>query len=292
MAARSPACPLAVAVVACALSLVACGGSRAAPPPGAAAPRATSELAVADPVLIAAERLLARRSVAALAGMSAEAREEEIFGALYNELDAAKPRTTSADEYAASLRRGGTERARDAPPWHVRWGVDGTADLSADVTRFYFDVLPDHAATLADELTAELDRGGVRRYSFKVVGALELIDIPVAAVLYVEAPDLETALRSALGLARAHPEALWPEEAPLTQRLAPGLSVAEEIGAVGPPGVAGNSFGGAMAHLFARALEGAGPASDASALAGRMRAELRAAGFDPAAPWRRPRAAP
>jgi hypothetical protein len=128
----------------------------------------------------------------------------------------------------------------------------------------------------------------VRRYSFKVLRSLALFDVPVAAVLYVEGADLEAGEAAALSFAHAHPDALWPEEPPFTRRLAPGLAVADEIGDRGPPGVAGNSFGGAMAHLLARALEAAPTDLDPSMLAERMRAELETAGFDPATPWRRP----
>jgi hypothetical protein len=51
--------------------------------------------------------------------------------------------------------------------------------------------------------------------------------------------------------------------------------------------VRGNSFGGAMAHLIALAIEGRRDL-DARALAERIRAEILRAGFDPRAPWRRP----
>jgi hypothetical protein len=241
-------------------------------------------------VRAAAERLLARRSAGALLALDVAKREDEIFGALFNTLAHDKPRALTPADYDARLKAHAV-RWHDSGPWHVRWGVEGTADLTKDATRFYFDVTPAWAAPLADELTAALDGRGLRRYSFKVVNQLELIDVPVAAVLYVEAPDLDAGRASALAFATAHPEALWPEEAPFTLPLARGLSVADEIGDVGPPGVAGNSFGGAMAHLLARALEGAPPSLDAAGLSARMRTELAAAGFDPEAPWRRPRAA-
>jgi hypothetical protein len=266
-----------VAIALTALLLSACG----------AAPVSMTAPSERDPVRAGVERLLARRSVAELASLDLAAREEAIFGALYNELDRPKPRTLTDEAYAASLQR--DERARAEGVWHVRWGRQGTADLHADATRFYFDVVPAFVGTLADELTAALDARGVARYSFKVVRSLEHIDIPVAAVLYVEGADLTAGRDAALAFARAHPDALWPEEAPFTRVLLPGLSEAHELGNVGPPGVAGNSFGGAMAHLLARALEGGPTDIGASELTERMRAELTRAGFDPAAPWQRPR---
>lgn len=243
-----------------------------------------------DAALAAATRLSRRRALVDLAGMPLEAREEAIFGALYNELDHPKPRALTQEAYTARLGVR-VERVRDTDPWHVRWGAEGTADLGAETVRFYMNVVPEHAATLADELTADLDRRAVRRYSFKVLRSLALFDVPVAAVLYVEGADLEAGQAAALAFAQAHPDALWPEEPPFTRRLAPGLAVADEIGDRGPPGVAGNSFGGAMAHLLALALEAAPTDLDPSALAERMRAQLERAGFDPAAPWRRPAAA-
>ena len=259
--------------------------------PLVAAPLVAAPLvAEPDAALAAATRLLRRRALVELLGMSLEAREEAIFGALYNELDHPKPRALAQEAYTARLAVR-AERVRDADPWHVRWGAEGTADLGADTVRFYMNVVPEHAAALADELTADLDRRAVRRYSFKVLRSLALFDVPVAAVLYVEGADLEAGQDAALAFARAHPDALWPEEPPFTRRLAPGLAVADEIGDRGPPGVAGNSFGGAMAHLLARALEAAPADLDPSTLAERMRAELVTAGFDPATPWRRPAAA-
>lgn len=284
-------------VIACALGFAvaaptaACGGATrrlsedtnfALPPESAPSVEPT------DPALDTSNRLLRRTTLAELVAMPLEARQQAIFGALYNTLDRPKPHTLTQDALTAALARRG-ERSHEEGPWHVRWGVDGTADLQANALRFYFDVVPDHAATLADALTADLDARGVRRYSFKTLVALENYDIPVAAVLYVERADAEAGEAAALDFARRHADALWPEEPPFTERLAPGLGRADEPGPHGPPGVAGNSFGGGMAHLVARALEDAAPELDAAAVAARIRTTLRAVGFDPDAPWHVPR---
>jgi hypothetical protein len=267
------------------LLLAGCGGAPAAPTTTTAPARAP--VAEPDPVEAATARLLARRMAATLLAMSLADREQVIYEALYNEVQTPKPRPFDQAEYDRRLAAR-TERAATRGPWHVRHGVDGTADLSVDARRIYLDVVPEHAALLADDLTSTLDARGVRRFSLKILSALDTFDIPVPAVLYVEAPDYPVAREVALAFGAAHPDALWPEEPPLTRRLATGIAAADEIGAVGPEGVAGNSFAGAMAHLFAVALEGAPPDVSASVLAARMRDALSAAGFDPARPWLRP----
>lgn len=240
-----------------------------------------------DPTSDAVRLLLRRQPVAQLSAMPLEQREEAVFAALFNTIDGTKPRPFDQATYDQQLARG--ERAKTEAPWHVRWGVRGTADLDADAVRFYFDVVPEHAAALADFVVSELDRRGVARYSFKVLATLELFDVPVPAVLYVEAPDVEHGRELAIAFVHAHPGALWPDVLPFALRLAPGLAMADEIGKHGPPGIAGNSFGGAMARLVALALDGAPPTLDAAQLAARVRDQLRRAGFDPARPWMRPR---
>lgn len=263
-------------LLACAL-LAGCGGAGAP----REAPRAP------DSVDEAANILLRRRTIAALRALPLEARADEVFGALYNELEHAKPCDIDQAELERRLATE-SDRAATRGPWHVRWGIGGTADLDADARRLYFDVLPASAGALADFVVAALDGRGVARYSFKVLSSLETFDVPVAAVLYVEGADYAAAREVALAFVATHADALWPEVPPLTRRLGPGLSAADEPGRAGPPGVAGNSFGGAMAHVIALALSDAPDDLDVSTLAGRVRAALEQSGFDPARPWLRP----
>jgi type III HopA1-like effector protein len=147
------------------------------------------------------------------------------------------------------------------------------------LVRAYWSVHYDRAGYVLQAVPAALDRAGLR-YSLKCPARAEGFRRPDSLVIYLEKADWPKARTIMRTAARALSPHLREDTPPLTDRLARGLSFAEDPG---PP----HSFGQSRCRALAPAVQELFAAEVYPARRGLtvLTEALRAAGIDPEQPW-------
>jgi hypothetical protein len=191
--------------------------------------------------------------------------------------------------------------------WHHRSSMNGLDSHSADIRRIYFNVKPDHAADLANELTKKLSAAQVD-WQFKMPKDLAEFDRPDAGVLYVGKQDYQAVKQIVMDYAQKHPEAFADGTPALTRTISRGIGVAEEpkqpqAAAEAQPGAAqptatGSqpeplprtpggrySFGSSRSRIIADAIMRAPDNATKEEILAIVRQRMQAYGLDPDRPW-------
>jgi hypothetical protein len=194
--------------------------------------------------------------------------------------------------------------------WHHRSSMNGLGGPSADIRRIYFNVKPDSAADLANELTKKLSAAQVD-WQYKMPKDLAEFDRPDAGVLYVGKKDYQKVKQIVMDYAQKHPEAFADSTPALTKTISRGIGVAEEPkqpqaaaeaqpGAERPaqPAATGSqpeplpripggrySFGSSRSRIIAEAIMRAPDNATKEEILAIVRQRMQAYGLDPDRPW-------
>jgi hypothetical protein len=193
--------------------------------------------------------------------------------------------------------------------WHHRSSMNGL-DGHSDIRRLYFNVKPDYATDLANELTKQLNAAQVD-WQYKMPKDLAEFDRPDSAVLYVGKQDYQKVKRIVMDYAQKHPEAFADGTPALTKTISRGIGVAEEPkqpppvaqtqpGAEGPAQPAATSsqpeplpkspggrysFGSSRSRIIADAIMRAPDNATKEEILAIVRQRMQAYGLDPDRPW-------
>jgi hypothetical protein len=194
--------------------------------------------------------------------------------------------------------------------WHHRSSMNGLGGPSADIRRIYFNVKPDYAADLANELSKKLSAAQVD-WQYKMPKDLAEFDRPDAGVLYVGKNDYQKVKQIVMDYAQKHPEAFADGTPALTKTISRGIGVAEEPkqpqaaaeaqpaaerpaqpAATGPqpeplPRIPGGrySFGSSRSRIIAEAIMRAPDNATKEEILAIVRQRMQAYGLDPDRPW-------
>ena len=119
---------------------------------------------------------------------------------------------------------------------------------------------------------------------FKVLQQLDEYPRTTSAVLFVEEQDDPTAREILRGFAASHPGAVHGETVPFAERVAPGISHADQPNEPWPALHAPHSFGSFVSAVIDEAFEREKP-QNRDALVGATLRGLQRYGIDPARPW-------
>jgi hypothetical protein len=194
--------------------------------------------------------------------------------------------------------------------WHHRSSMNGLDGRSSDIRRIYFNVKPDYAADLANELSKKLSAAQVD-WQYKMPKDLTAFDRPDSGVLYVGKQDYQKVKRIVMDYAQKHPEAFADGTPALTKTISRGIGVAEEPrqppavaetqpGAERPaqPTATGSqpeqlprtpggtySFGSSRSRIIAEAIMSAPDNATKEEILAIVRQRMQAYGLDPHRPW-------
>jgi hypothetical protein len=194
--------------------------------------------------------------------------------------------------------------------WHHRSSLNGVDGSSADVRRIYFNVKPDSAVDLANELTKKLNAAQID-WQYKMPKDLAEFDRPDSGVLYVGKRDYRAVKQIVMEYAQKHPEAFADGTPGLTKAISRGIGVAEEprqprtaaeaqAAAERPaqPTVSGPqpeslpktpkgtySFGSSRSRIIAEAIMMAPDNATKEEILAIVRRRMQAYGLDPDRPW-------
>jgi hypothetical protein len=237
----------------------------------------------------AVEEVLQKYAPEDLRRMSPQELGNRIYKEVYNPSEAVKPAKISQADYTKGLQRymeetpGGLGISDGY--WHRRYGVAG--EPTADIQRFYFNVKPDAATGLADDVARELNQRGIK-FQYKMPDDLGQFNRSDAAVLYVEQGDLAVVKQVVEDWAKKRPQAFDAGSPAFTKPIGNGIAVAEEPIQVGlPVRHRGHSFGTSRADVIAEAIQMSPPNATMAQIKELVRERFRHYGIDPDRPWLR-----
>jgi hypothetical protein len=171
------------------------------------------------------------------------------------------------------------------PGFVVRSGAIPLADRR-ELTRLYLDLEPEGAAWMLGSLARQLDAAGLA-HEMKALANPRAYLRHDAGVVYVPTASLSGALEVVVAaLDEAPPAVVGPGAPVLTERIARGLSLADEPSDLGPD-LSHGQWVASMLTDAVQACEARGVTADAAAVEAAIRHQIAAAGRDVDRPFRR-----